>query len=518
MPSINARASTSDHALACPWPAAAQECLLLRKRAGGRAKASWRRRQGIAMASLGDVLGGVLGGVGDLTQMVPPADVDLSTVSNFATTAMELVPEPLRPIMSLLADDVMGLISLQPTTGQIGRLGLIYYILFTTPAPLIGIMDYYILGPLGKLLQRRWKSEDFVVRNRLGGGNFGTTYEAIVSKGPGESVAAELTPEQKNRRVVLKKVNLDSNEIRGKFLGGGTIARGAGETGQAEAYMYSKIGRNPLVKPRCANYKGVFFADQSDGGFTVGSQWLVWDFESDATLSDALEGPQQNFPECLQQYVLRNGVNMSQQQRDSKVIKRIMKKILTGLTKLHSLGIVHRDIKPANLLVTVSGDIKIIDFGAAVDVCTGVNFNPAAGMLDPRYCPPEEVIVPRSFPNVQPPLLAALVSPLVWWLACPNLFDTYSAGMILVQMSIPELRSTAAQKGLVADLEEYSDDLRMWRAESPRARNADFSLLDMNSGAGWDLACKLVCRRNGFMRGRLSAEEALGHRYFFGFF
>jgi len=209
---------------------------------------------------------------------------------------------------------------------------------------------------------------------------------------------------------------------------------------------------------------------------------------------------------------------MSQQQRDSKVIKRIMKKILTGLTKLHSLGIVHRDIKPANLLVTSSGDVKIIDFGAAVDVCTGVNFNPAAGMLDPRYCPPEEVIVPRSFPNVQPPFLAALVSPLLWWLGCPNLFDTYSAGMILVQMSIPELRSMRSQRGFVSDLEEYSNDLKTWRAESPRAQNADFSLLDMNNGAGWDLACKLVCRRNAFMRGRLSAKEALGHRYFFGFF
>jgi len=132
-------------------------------------------------------------------------------------------------------------------------LQLIYYVLFTTPAPLIGIIDYYILGPLGELLQKRWKSGDFIVGNRLGGGNFGTTFEAIVSKDPGESVAAELTSEQKNRRVVLKKVNLDSNEIRGEFLGGGTIARGAGETGLAEAYMYSKIGRNPLVKPRCAN-------------------------------------------------------------------------------------------------------------------------------------------------------------------------------------------------------------------------------------------------------------------------
>ena len=40
--------------------------------------------------------------------------------------------------------------------------------------------------------------------------------------------------------------------------------------------------------------------------------------------------------------------------------------------------------------------VKIIDFGAAVDMCTGINFNPLFGMLDPRYSPPEELVMPQS--------------------------------------------------------------------------------------------------------------------------
>ena len=42
----------------------------------------------------------------------------------------------------------------------------------------------------------------------------------------------------------------------------------------------------------------------------------------------------------------------------------------------------------------------------------------------------------------------------------------------------------------------------------------DFSLLDRNNGAGWDLAKKLICERDSNFRGRLSAAEALRHRYF----
>ena len=34
---------------------------------------------------------------------------------------------------------------------------------------------------------------------------------------------------------------------------------------------------------------GEFVADKTDGGFIKGTQWLVWKFESDSTLSDAMQ-------------------------------------------------------------------------------------------------------------------------------------------------------------------------------------------------------------------------------------
>lgn len=52
-------------------------------------------------------------------------------------------------------------------------------------------------------------------------------------------MARELSAEDKLRRVVLKRVNLDRTGVRSNFLKSGTMARGAAETGKVRCEKHA---------------------------------------------------------------------------------------------------------------------------------------------------------------------------------------------------------------------------------------------------------------------------------------
>ncbi len=68
--------------------------------------------------------------------------------------------------------------------------------------------------------------------------------------------------------------------------------------------------------------------------------------------------------------------------------------VLAALTASHEMGLVHRDIKPGNVMLTRRGVVKVMDFGIARALQSGVTSMTQTGMVvgTPQYLSPEQAL------------------------------------------------------------------------------------------------------------------------------
>ncbi|VAH20334.1 unnamed protein product [Triticum turgidum subsp. durum] len=320
---------------------------------------------------------------------------------------------------------------------------------------------------LDTLLGRRsLKMSDFVVGERIGEGSFGVVYSgAVVPRGgpaveerAGKAKTKLQLDDRYKEKVILKKIKV------------GTV--GAKECGDYEEWFNYRVAR--AAPESCADFMGSFVADKTKSEFVKGGKWLVWKFEGDRTLGNYVTD--RGFPSNLEPLMFGRAL---------------------------------RGEDPLTRAALVVKQVKLIDFGAATDLRIGKNYVPDRTLLDPDYCPPELYVLPEETPTPPAEPIAAILSPILWQLNSPDLFDMYSAGIVLMQMATPALRSPSGLKNFNSELKAAGYDLNRWR-ETTR-RRPDLQILDLDSGRGWDLATKLISQRE---KGRLSAAAALRHPYF----
>ncbi len=105
----------------------------------------------------------------------------------------------------------------------------------------------------------------------------------------------------------------------------------------------------------------------------------------------------------VMQYVEgRNLQDILQEQKrvEPREAARICLEAARGLQAAHDAGIIHRDVKPANILVSVRGEVKLADFGLALDVDAKAPITLAGAIMGtPQFLSPEQADGRRADPR-----------------------------------------------------------------------------------------------------------------------
>src|SRR6185437_11315227 len=111
----------------------------------------------------------------------------------------------------------------------------------------------------------------------------------------------------------------------------------------------------------------------------------------------------------LERHVLENGPC------DVVTACKFIHEAASGLQAAHDSHLVHRDIKPSNILLTSTGQIKLVDFGLARQFCSRLT-DPRALLGSLEFMPPEQSHDPSAVGKEAD--IYGLGATLFWLLAC----------------------------------------------------------------------------------------------------
>ncbi|MFJ5675507.1 protein kinase [Streptomyces sp. NPDC093097] len=152
--------------------------------------------------------------------------------------------------------------------------------------------------------------------------------------------------------------------------------------------LHTELGREPAFRERFrreaqsvaklthTNIVSVFDSgeDEIDGGMVP---YIIMEYVAGQPLRSALDGD-----------IAQHGAMPTE-----KALK-ITADVLAALEASHEMGLVHRDIKPGNVMMTKRNVVKVMDFGIARAMQSGVTSMTQTGMVvgTPQYLSPEQAL------------------------------------------------------------------------------------------------------------------------------
>ena len=162
----------------------------------------------------------------------------------------------------------------------------------------------------------------------------------------------------------------DIRLLAGRYRVGELIGRG----GMAEVHAGTdaRLGRRvaiKLLKPTLAHdpaFRTRFRREAQDAA-KMAHPTIVRIFDAGEETVTDVDGHERQLPFIIMEFVdgrlLKDMLDDGPLPVDEAV--RITEQVLTALEYSHRAGVVHRDIKPGNIMVTNSGQVKVMDFGIA---------------------------------------------------------------------------------------------------------------------------------------------------------
>lgn len=185
--------------------------------------------------------------------------------------------------------------------------------------------------------------------------------------------------------------------VAGRYRVGALLGSG----GMANVYdgMDSRLGRRVAIKllhPDLATDPAfrLRFRHEAQAAARMSHPTIVRVFDAGEETIEDEAGLEQQLPFIVMERVegrLLKDVIADGQSSPSEAVA-LVRQVLTALEYSHRAGVVHRDIKPGNIMVTASGQVKVMDFGIARAISdTSANLATTSKILGTaKYFSPEQ--------------------------------------------------------------------------------------------------------------------------------